>query len=75
MTDEEFAKLKELLRGFLDTDALARKAMGKHLDGRTPAQVKDFTAIVSVGRRLPSDVFIEDSALLYYFRNAERLAQ
>ncbi len=36
---------------------------------------KDFSAIVAVGKRLPSDVFIEDSALLHYFRNAERLAQ
>lgn len=36
---------------------------------------KDFATIVAVGRRLPSDVFIEDSALLHYFRNAERLAQ
>ncbi|MFM8410982.1 MAG: phospholipid-binding protein MlaC [Alphaproteobacteria bacterium] len=41
----KLAKLKDLLRNFLDTDALARKAMGKHLDGRTPAQVKDFTSI------------------------------
>ena len=36
---------------------------------------KDFATIVAVGRRLPNDVFIEDSALLHYFRNAERLAQ
>ena len=35
---------------------------------------KDFATIVAVGRRLPGDVFIEDSALLHYFRNAERLA-
>jgi DNA methylase len=35
---------------------------------------KDFNVIVTVGRRLPSDVFVEDSALLHYFRNAERLA-
>jgi len=35
---------------------------------------KDFSTIASVGRRLPSDVFIEDSSLLHYFRNAERLA-
>jgi len=35
---------------------------------------KDFAAIVSIGRRLPSDVFIEDSALLHYYRNAEKLA-
>ena len=36
---------------------------------------KDYVTITTVGRRLPSDVFIEDSALLHYFRNAERLAQ
>jgi phospholipid transport system substrate-binding protein len=41
----KLAKLKEMLRGFLDTDALARKAMGRHLDGRTPAQAKEFTSI------------------------------
>jgi hypothetical protein len=35
---------------------------------------KDYVTITTVGRRLPSDVFIEDSALLHYFRNAERLA-
>ena len=35
---------------------------------------KDFAAIVAIGRRLPSDVYIEDSALLHYFRNAEKLA-
>lgn len=34
---------------------------------------KDFAMIVKVGKRLPSEVFIEDSALLHYFRNAERL--
>jgi hypothetical protein len=34
---------------------------------------KDFATIVAVGRRLPSEVFVEDSALLHYFRNAERL--
>lgn len=33
-----------------------------------------FDTIVGVGRRLPSDAFVEDSALLHYFRNAERLA-
>ncbi|MEY4951211.1 MAG: hypothetical protein RL698_3422 [Pseudomonadota bacterium] len=41
----KLVRLKDLLRGFLDTDALARKAMGKHLDGRSPAQVKDFMAV------------------------------
>ena len=35
---------------------------------------KDFATITAVGRRLPSDVFVEDSALLHYFRAAERLA-
>lgn len=34
---------------------------------------RDFAMIVKVGKRLPSEVFIEDSALLHYFRNAERL--
>ena len=35
---------------------------------------KDFDAIVKVGHRLPEDAFVEDSALLHYLRNAERLA-
>lgn len=33
-----------------------------------------FGTIVDIGRRLPSEAFVEDSALLHYFRNAERLA-
>lgn len=33
-----------------------------------------FDTIVAVGTRLPPDAFVEDSALLHYFRNAERLA-
>jgi phospholipid transport system substrate-binding protein len=37
--------LNELLGGFLDTDAMGRQAMGKHLDGRTPAQVRSFLDI------------------------------
>lgn len=36
---------------------------------------REFATIVAVGRRLPSDVFVEDSALLHYFRNAERLTR
>lgn len=32
-----------------------------------------FDTILAVGRRLPSDAFAEDSALLHYYRNAERL--
>ena len=36
---------------------------------------KDFATITAVGRRLPSEVFVEDSALLHYFRNAERLTR
>jgi hypothetical protein len=36
---------------------------------------KDYATIVAVGRRLPSEVFVEDSALLHYFRNAERLTE
>jgi phospholipid transport system substrate-binding protein len=34
--------LKGLLRGFLDTDALGTKSMGKHLDGKSPEQVRQF---------------------------------
>ena len=33
-----------------------------------------FDMILAVGRRLPSDAFVEDSALLHYYRNADRLA-
>lgn len=36
---------------------------------------REFATILAVGRRLPADVFVEDSALLHYFRNAERLAE
>jgi phospholipid transport system substrate-binding protein len=38
----KLAELKGLLRGFLDTDALGKKSMGKHLDGKTPEQVRTF---------------------------------
>ena len=38
----KLAALKSLLRGFLDTDALGRKSMGKHLDGKSPEQVRKF---------------------------------
>ena len=39
---QKLTALSELLRGFLDTDALARLAAGKNLDGRSPAEVKEF---------------------------------
>jgi hypothetical protein len=35
---------------------------------------RDFTTIVTVGKRLPEDAFVEDEALLYYYDNARRLA-
>lgn len=38
----KLAELKGLLRGFLDTDALGKKSMGKHLDGKSPQQVQTF---------------------------------
>jgi phospholipid transport system substrate-binding protein len=38
----KLAALKDLLRGFLDTDALGKKSMGKHLDGKSPEQVRVF---------------------------------
>jgi ABC-type transporter MlaC component len=40
--DEKLVKLKDLLRDFLDTDALGRQSMGKRLDGVTPAQQARF---------------------------------
>jgi ABC-type transporter MlaC component len=43
--NQKLVQLKDLLRGFLDTDALAKKAMGKHLDGVPKAQVSDFYAV------------------------------
>ncbi len=73
----------------LRTRALLRE-FGTYSEGRGPlkkfrseavrAGFKDawanraFDTILAVGRRLPSDAFAEDSALLHYYRNAERLA-
>jgi phospholipid transport system substrate-binding protein len=34
--------LNVILGGFLDTEAMGRQAMGKHLDGRSPAEVREF---------------------------------
>jgi len=39
---EKLARLSELLRGFLDTDALAQLAAKKHLEGRSPDEVQEF---------------------------------
>ena len=39
---EKLTRLSELLRGFLDTDALARLAAKKHLEGRSPEEVQEF---------------------------------
>lgn len=39
---EKVTALNALLAGFLDTDAMGRQAMGKHLDGRSPAAVRAF---------------------------------
>ena len=35
---------------------------------------RDFTAIVAVGRRLPTEAFAQDERLLFYLDNAEQLA-
>ena len=40
--EQKLAALKELLRDFLDTDALGRESMGKHLDGVPAAQQARF---------------------------------
>ena len=39
---QKIRALNNLLRGFLDTDAMGRQAMGKHLDDRSPADVQAF---------------------------------
>jgi phospholipid transport system substrate-binding protein len=39
---EKLARLSDLLHGFLDTDALARLAASKHLEGRSPDEVQEF---------------------------------
>ncbi len=40
--DAKLEKLKGLLRNFLDTDALGRQSMGKHLDDKTEEQQARF---------------------------------
>jgi phospholipid transport system substrate-binding protein len=39
---QKLGRLSELLRGFLDTDALAELAAKKHLEGRSPEEVREF---------------------------------
>jgi len=48
---EKLAALSELLRGFLDTEALADRAAHKHLQGRSPEEVAEF-------QRLFHDFFV-----------------
>ena len=43
--DAKLVQLKVLLRDFLDTDALGRRSMGKHLEGVTPAQEQRFLSL------------------------------
>jgi phospholipid transport system substrate-binding protein len=42
---EKLTALSDLLRGFLDTEALARIAAGKQLEGRGDAEVKEFLSL------------------------------
>ena len=42
---EKLTRLSELLRGFLDTDALAELAAKKHLEGRSPEEVQEFLGL------------------------------
>ena len=42
---QKLTALSELLRGYLDTEALARLAAGKNLDGRSDAEVKEFLSL------------------------------
>lgn len=39
---QKLLQLNDLLRGFLDTDALAQLAAGKHLEGRSPEEKAEF---------------------------------
>jgi len=39
---QKLAALSDLLRGFLDTEALAKLAAGPHLEGRSPAETQEF---------------------------------
>jgi len=39
---DKLVALNDLLRGFLDTDALAELAAGKHLEGRSPEERAEF---------------------------------
>jgi len=43
--DAKLVELKVLLRDFLDTDALGRRSMGKHLEGVSPAQEERFLSL------------------------------
>jgi len=42
---QKLTALSDLLRDYLDTEALARLAAGKHLEGRTDAEVKEFLSL------------------------------
>jgi phospholipid transport system substrate-binding protein len=42
---QKLTALSELLRGFLDTDALARLAAEQHLEGRSDAEVREFLGL------------------------------
>ena len=42
---QKLTALSDLMRGFLDTEALARLAAGKNLDGRSPAEVQEFLTL------------------------------
>ena len=72
-------RTRALLREFR-TYSAGRGPLKKFRSEAVRAGFKDawadraFDTILAVGRRLPSDAFVEDSALLHYYRNAERLA-
>jgi phospholipid transport system substrate-binding protein len=42
---QKLTALSDLLRDYLDTEALARLAAGKHLEGRSDAEVKEFLSL------------------------------
>jgi phospholipid transport system substrate-binding protein len=63
--DQKVAALSVLFAKFLDTDAMARDALGKHWSSFTPAQQKEFLPLF---RELIEKAYVQD---LLLFQNPE----
>ena len=68
-------RLKEFATYAVGKGALKQFSLAAVRTGFSDAwERRDFAAIVSVGRRLPTEAFAQDERLLYYLDNAEQLA-